>query len=74
MAPISKDGVNSCDEQGTSCIAQQVVSILGEQLLLNFPQNKKRLEREIREKMAVRRPIDMLLPAFPCKSLNMVRL
>ncbi len=73
MATISKDGVNRCDEPGISFIAQQVISVLGEQLLLNFPLNKEWFQREIGEQIAAGRPIDMLLPAFPCKSINMVR-
>ena len=76
MAPGSSDCVSGsgCDKLVTdSFIAEQIVSILGNQLLLNFPLNKERLEKEIGDKVAADRPIDMLLPAFPCKSINMVR-
>ncbi len=72
MAAISND-YDSGGAMPAAFIAEQIVSVLGEQLLLNFPLNKERLEREIGDKVAAGRPIDMLLPAFPCKSINMVR-
>ncbi len=53
-------------------VTEQIVSVLAGQLLLNYPLNKARLEQEIGDKVAAKRPIDMLLPAFPCKSINTV--
>ncbi len=50
-----------------------ILTILSQQLLLNFPLNCQRLQDEIGEKVAAGKPIDMLLPAFPCKSINKVR-
>ncbi len=83
MPPTSADAetltpgslpVDDEESPAVSATTEQILSILASKLLLNYPLNRRRMETTIGQKIVAGRPINMFLPAFPCKSINNVRL
>ncbi len=71
MAPKETDGGGD-EAPNNSDTVESILKILADQILIGFPLNAARLRREVGAKVADGKPVEMLLPAFPCKSINKV--
>ena len=72
MAPNVECSTVAATPRVESDTVDRILEVLGGQLLLNPTLNSDRLRSEIGQKVAAGQKIDMLLPAFPCKSINKV--